>query len=114
VFQNDWTPFLVEVLQCAYEVSNVYNPFAIKVIKDGGHLLKKISSMCAGQSRNIFYNAPSFHEKASKLLTISDAEMAVPLTEIVQLKLQAAKVEEECNFPLVIPAEKGGSKGGSC
>ena len=53
-----------------------------------------------------FYNAPSFHEKASKLLTISDAEMAVPLTEFVQLKLQAAEVEEECNFPVVIPAEK--------
>jgi len=32
--------------------------------------------------------------------------MAVPLTEFVQLKLQAAEVEEECNFPVVIPAEK--------
>ena len=34
-YQNNWTPFLGEILQCSHEESNVYNPFAIKVIKDG-------------------------------------------------------------------------------
>ena len=50
VYQNDWTPFLGEILQCSREESNVYDPFAIKVTKDGsivGHLPKKISSMCS-------------------------------------------------------------------
>jgi len=40
MYQNDWTPFLGEMLQCCREESNVYDPFAIKVTKDG-HLPKK-------------------------------------------------------------------------
>jgi len=37
---------LGKILQCTCEVSNVHDPFAIKVTKDGsvvGHLPKKIS-----------------------------------------------------------------------
>ena len=50
VYQNDWMPVLCEVLHCSCEISNVHNPFAIKVTKDGnivGHLPKKISSTCS-------------------------------------------------------------------
>jgi len=50
VYQSNWTLFFRLILQCTREVSNVHDPFAIKVTKDGsvvGHLPKKISSTCS-------------------------------------------------------------------
>ena len=53
VYQNIWTPTTGEELQCARELSNLQDPFALAVTKSGiiiGHLPRKISSK-KGQDR---------------------------------------------------------------
>ena len=55
MYQSEWSPFLGDIFQCSREVSNVHDPFAIKVTKDVGvvdHLPKKISSTCSLLIRN--------------------------------------------------------------
>ena len=46
VYQDEWTPVLDATLSSCCDLTNVYDPFAMKVMKAGstvGHLLKKIS-----------------------------------------------------------------------
>ena len=46
MYQDEWTPVLDVTLSCYYDLTNVHDPFAMKVMKAGstvGHLLKKIS-----------------------------------------------------------------------
>ena len=55
MYQSEWAPFLGDIFQCSREVSNVRDPFAIKVTKDVSvvdHLPKKISSTCSLLIRN--------------------------------------------------------------
>ena len=50
VYQDEWTPMLDETLSCCRELTNVHDPFAVKVMKADayvGHLPKKISSTCS-------------------------------------------------------------------
>ena len=44
---GQWLPVRDEMLACQYETGNVYNPFAVKVVKTGaivGYVPRKISS----------------------------------------------------------------------
>ena len=50
MYQDECTPVLDEKLLCCRDLTNVYDPFAVKVIKAGstvGHLPKKTSSTCS-------------------------------------------------------------------
>ena len=45
VYQDEWTPVLDETLSCCHDLTNIHDPFAVKVMKTGsiaGHLPKKI------------------------------------------------------------------------
>ena len=47
MYQDRWLPVQDEMLACKRETGNVYDPFAVKVVKTGvivGHVPRKISS----------------------------------------------------------------------
>ena len=49
MYQDEWTPVLDATLLCCCDLTNVHDPFVIKVMIAGstvGHLPKKISSTC--------------------------------------------------------------------
>ena len=49
VYQDEWTPVLDVTLSCCCDLTNVYDPFAMKVMKAGstvGYLPKKTSLTC--------------------------------------------------------------------
>ena len=50
MYQDRWLPMREETLACQREGGNVYDPFAVKVVKSGvvvGHVPRRISSTCS-------------------------------------------------------------------
>ena len=50
VYQDVWTPIIVEILACRRETTNIEERYAIAVNKTEevvGHVLRKISFLCA-------------------------------------------------------------------
>ena len=50
IYKEIWQPTHGQILQCAREVSNRFDPFAVSVVDDGeivGHVPRRISAACA-------------------------------------------------------------------
>ena len=112
MYQNDRTPVLGEVLQCSCEVSNVYDPFAIKVTKNGsvvGYLPKKITSTCSLFIRKggiIYCEVTDLNRRYSRDLVQGGLEIpcVIMLQSTMDLIDKASMLLAISDMEVVIPA----------
>ena len=113
MYQNDWMPVLGEVLHCSCEMSNVHDPFAIKVTKDGsivGYLPKKMLNLFSvyRKGRIIYCDVTDLHRRYSWDLVQGGLKIpcVITLQSTTDLIDKASKLLAISDMEIVIPAAK--------